>query len=78
MAVEIISFACKKWTLFTLCLIGISITLVFIVVACNIIDESEPAPGSTEEEAKNWSVTQVINNQLIFILKFNLVDLEYS
>ena len=36
------SFECKKWTLFTLCLITIVLTLVITIVPSIIMDYAEP------------------------------------
>ena len=62
--VDLASFACKKWTLFTLCLIGILVTLIVTIVACKVIEDMDPPKGSTPEEIKQWPDVKVILKSL--------------
>ena len=54
------SFACKKWTLFTLCMVEILFTPIVMIVACQIVEQSKQASDEKQVLPERWSGYQVI------------------
>ncbi|CAG2114392.1 unnamed protein product [Medioppia subpectinata] len=50
---DMCSFQCKKWTLFTFCLLGIISTLIIIIAAAVVLSNADKDPTQSDEEWKH-------------------------
>ena len=61
------SFECKKWTLFTLCLVSIVLTMIITIVPTVIIDYAQPY---TEHDAQ-YLVIFAFSNWVYFLINLD-------